>query len=151
MIPGECRLTLDWRDVPGEPEDKIIGKIRSILPENGDVHVEKYDLTTYKGVTVPMKRRKLPFSIDQSHPLVKATAEAIRSVLNRPVEIRWWDGATDCGFFMEAGIPILGFSPAEIEYAHTNRERISLKLMKEAMECYPAIIASISKLEKRVW
>jgi hypothetical protein len=36
-----------------------------------------------------------------------------------------------------------------MEYAHTDKERISLELIKEAMKCYPAIIASISKLEKR--
>jgi di/tripeptidase len=66
------------------------------------------------------------------------------------VEIRWWDGATDCGFFMEVGIPIVGFSTAEVEYVHTNKERISLELMRETMECYPATIASISKLKKRI-
>jgi putative selenium metabolism hydrolase len=149
IIPGECRLILVWSDVPGESENKIIEKIRSILPENGEVEVEKYDLKTYTGLTLPIKRRKLPFSIENNHPLVKVTVEAVRSILNKEVEIRWWDGATDCGFFMEAGIPIIGFSPAEMEYAHTDKERISLELIKEAMKCYPAIIASISKLEKR--
>jgi putative selenium metabolism hydrolase len=150
MIPGECRLILDWRDVPSESEDQIIEKIRGILPESGDVHIEKYDLKTYTGVTLSMKRRKLPFSIDKSHPLVKVAAEAVKSILKKEVEIRWWNGATDCGFFMEAGIPIVGFSPAEVEYAHTNKERISLELMREAMECYPSIIASISTLKKRI-
>jgi acetylornithine deacetylase/succinyl-diaminopimelate desuccinylase-like protein len=148
MTPGECKLILDWRDVPGESEDRILEKTRSLLPENGDVHVEKYLLTTYTGVTVPMKRRKLPFSIDKSHPLVKLTAEAVRPILNRDVEILWWNGASDCGFFMEAGIPSIGFGPGEVKYPHTNKEKISLKLMKEAMECYPAIIASISTFGK---
>ncbi len=149
IIPGECRLILVWSDVPGESETKIIDKIRSVLPECGDVDIEKFELKTYTGLTLPIKRRKLPFFINNNHPLVEATAAAVRSILNREVEVRWWDGATDCGFFMEAGIPIIGFSPGEMEYAHTNKERISLELMGEAMKCYPAIIASISRLEKR--
>lgn len=149
VIPGECMLILDWRDVPGETEAQIINKIRSILPGNGDVQIVEIELKTYTGLTLPMKRRKLPFSMDKNHPFVKTAAEAVRSTLNREVEIRWWGGASDCGYFTEAGIPIIGFSPSEPGWAHTNKERISLKMMKEAMLCYPAIISNITKLEKR--
>lgn len=66
------------------------------------------------------------------------------------MEIRWWDGATDCGFFVEVGTPMVEFSTAEVEYVHTNKERISLELMRKTMECYPATITSISKLKKSI-
>ena len=149
VIPGECTLILDWRDVPGESEAQIINKLRSILPESGDVHIAEYKYKTYTGLTLPMKRRKAPFLMDKNHPLVKTVAEAVRATLKREVEIRWFAGSTDCGHFVEAGIPFVGFGPGEVKYAHTNRERISLQMMKEAMECYPAIISNVSRLEKR--
>ena len=87
--------------------------------------------------------------MDKNHPLVKTVEEAVRATLKREVEIRWFAGSTDCGHFAEAGIPFVGFGPGEVKYAHTNRERISLQMMKEAMECYPGIISNVSRLEKR--
>jgi putative selenium metabolism hydrolase len=148
VIPSECTLILDWRDVPGESDVQILNKIKSILPDNGMVHLSEYDLETYTGLTLRMKRRKLPFSVDKGHPEVEAIAEAVRAVLKREVETRWWQGATDCGYFTDEGIPIVGFSPGEPKYSHTSRERISLELMQEAMNCFPAIISNLSKLEK---
>ncbi len=149
VIPGECTLILDWRDVPGESEAQILNKIERILPENGKVRLSEYDLKTYTGLTLRMKRRKLPFSVDRGHPEVEAVAEAVRTVLKREVEIRWWQGATDCGYFADEGIPIVGFSPGESKYSHTSRERISLEMMQEAVKCFPAILSNLSKLEKR--
>jgi len=149
VIPGECRLVLDWRDVPIESEAYIMKTMRALLPESGEVQIAEYELKTYTGLTFQMKRRKLPFSIGENHPLVKTVAQAVRSALGKEAEIGWWEGATDCGYFAAAGIPIIGFSPSESKYSHTTRERISLQLMKEALECYPAIISDISKLKKR--
>jgi succinyl-diaminopimelate desuccinylase len=150
IIPGECRLTLDWRDVPGETEAQILQKLKDLLPENGTVEIAEYKLKTYTGLTLPMKRRKAPFLMERGHPLVEAVSQAIRGKLHRNVELRWWEGATDCGYFSDAGIPIVGFSPAEQELSHTSREKISLKMIQEAFSCYPAIIANISRLEKRI-
>ncbi len=149
VIPGECMLILDWRDVPSESEFQIMNKVKSILQKGGDVYIREYKLKTYTHLTFPMKRRKLPFSMDESHPLVRAVTDAVRSTLKKEVEIRWWEGATDCGYFAEEQIPIIGFSPSESKYSHTSRERISLQMMREAMECYPAIISNISNLKKR--
>lgn len=149
VIPGMVTLLLDWRDVPGETEDEILGKIQSILPESGSVQLVEYHLKTYTGLSLHMKRRKAPFSFDQNHPLVRAVAGAIRSNLNREPEVRWWEGATDCGYFADAGVPIVGFAPSETQYSHTSRERISLEKMKEAVQCLPAIVANMAKLEKR--
>lgn len=151
VIPGVCTLILDWRDVPGESEAQILNKIESLLPESAEVRLVEYELKTYTGLNLCMERRKLPFSIDQNHPEVKAVTEAVRSTLRREIEAHWWEGATDCGYFIEAGIPILGFSPSESKYSHTSRERISLEMMKEAVMCYPAIVSNISRLEKIRW
>jgi succinyl-diaminopimelate desuccinylase len=150
VIPGQCTLTLDWRDVPGESEEKIINKMKSILPESGAVQFVEYDLKTYTGQALHMKRRKAPFSTDPNHPAVQAMVEAVKTTLNREPEVRWWEGATDCGYFADAGIPIVGFGPSDSQYSHTSRERINLDMMKEAVRCFPAIVRNLSQLEKRV-
>ena len=149
MIPGGCRLVLDWRSRPGESETQVLDKVRGLLPESGDAGIQEYELKTYTGLTLSMKRARAPFSIDKIHPLVKATAEAVKATLGGKVEFSTWTGATDCGYFMESGIPILGFSPGDVAYAHTTRERISLGMMEDTMRCYPAIVSNLAKLGKR--
>jgi acetylornithine deacetylase/succinyl-diaminopimelate desuccinylase-like protein len=149
MIPGRCELTIDWRNIPGELEDQVMDKVKSLLPEGCNVSVAERQLRTYTNLLFNRRRYKPPFSIDKTYPLVKETTQAVRSVLKREVEVSRWPFSTDCHFFMEAGVPIVGFSPGEEKYIHTNKERISLHLMREAMACYPAIISSLSRLEKR--
>jgi acetylornithine deacetylase/succinyl-diaminopimelate desuccinylase-like protein len=150
VTPGECSLVLDWRNTAGESEAQILDKVSSMLSETGHVEVQTYKLKTYTGIHLDIKRVKAPFSLDRTHPLVQAVAKSVSSTLGREVELSGWTGATDGGCFMEAGIPFLGFGPGESEYEHTAKERVSLQKVKEAMECYPAIIANVSKLGKRV-
>ncbi len=149
VTPGKCELTIDWRNVPSESEGQVIDKIRSILPENAEFHVAEYRVKTYTNANFNMRRVRLPYSIERNSPFVIETEKAVKSTLNREVEVSRWPFSTDCGCFMDDGIPTIGFSPAEEKYVHTNRERISLKLIKEAMKCYPAIVSRVSKLEKR--
>ena len=149
VIPGQCTLTVDWRDVPGESESGIMDKIKSILPKSGTAQFVEYDLKTYTGKTLRMRRRKSPFSTDPDHPVVKAMVAAVEATLNREPGVAWWEGATDCGYFAEAGIPIVGFGPGDSKYSHTSRERISLEMLSDAVRCFPAIVATLSQLEKR--
>jgi len=149
VTPNECRLTIDWRNIPGETETQIINRLQKLLPRDAEISIAEYTLKTYTGLNFKMKRCRLPFAIDRNHPFVQTVVKAVESTLNRKVMISRWSCATDCGYFMDEGIPIVGFSPAEAKYMHTTKDRISLKLMEEAMRCYPTIIAFVSRLPKR--
>jgi len=148
VTPGACELRLDWRNIPGETEADVLSKIRQLLPHSSDIDIPEYKLQSYTGRTFTLKRVKKPFSIEPKHPLVSAVVSATRDTLNREVTISRWSCGTDCPYFMDAGIPIVGFSPAEMNYLHTSKERISIKLIQDAMESYPHIISNINKLPK---
>jgi len=149
VIPGQCILTIDWRNVPGESETQIMEKLNKILPKSGTAQFVGYDLTTYTGKTLPVMRKRAPFSTDENHPAVKAMVAAVKYRLNKEPVVTWWEGANDCGYFADAGIPIAGFGPSESKYSHTSRERISLEMLSDAVRCLPAIVANLSQLEKR--
>ncbi|HDM76083.1 MAG TPA: M20/M25/M40 family metallo-hydrolase [Deltaproteobacteria bacterium] len=149
VTPSECKLVIDWRNVPGEDENQVLEKLKGILPVGATATIAEYELRTYTGLTFKLKRVRAPFFINNDHPFVQAVVQAVKETLKRPVRVTRWSCATDCGYFMDAGIPIVGFSPAEMKYMHTTRDRISLTLMKEALECYPIIISYVSKLPKR--
>lgn len=149
VTPGEVNLVLDWRNIASEPEAEVLRKIKNITGVNGSLRVASSELKTYTGIEAQVKRSRPPFYIQEEHPLVREAASAVSSVLQRKVEINKWSIATDCGILMDAGIPTIGFSPGEEISIHTNKEKISLSLIKEAMYCYPVIIANVAKLERR--
>ena len=56
----------------------------------------------------------------------------LSAVLGRAVPVGLGRFATDGGYFVEAGTPCIGFSPAWEEVIHTVDERISIDLMVDA-------------------
>jgi acetylornithine deacetylase/succinyl-diaminopimelate desuccinylase-like protein len=55
------------------------------------------------------------------------------------VEVTVWRFATDGGHLMEAGVPTIGFGPAEEGAVHTVRESVALKMLGEGMLGYLAL------------
>jgi succinyl-diaminopimelate desuccinylase len=147
--PGEGTIVIDWRTLPGETEETLLETLGSIASDRAEISVAEYPLTTYTQVQKKMRRFRVPFSIDRNHPLVEEAAKAVTETLKETVEISTWPFCTDCGCFSQRDIPIIGFSPGDDKNIHTNRERISLEKMKQAMRCYPAIVARVSRLPGR--
>jgi acetylornithine deacetylase/succinyl-diaminopimelate desuccinylase-like protein len=139
VIPGEVRLSLDWRTIPGEGIGDILAKLSPILSESigmgptGDVGVSEQLLTAYTGYTARMPVIHPPYLLSDAHPLVIGARDALAHALERPIDITTWDFATDGGHLMARGVPTIGFSPGDESVVHTTEERISLALMEEAL------------------
>jgi acetylornithine deacetylase/succinyl-diaminopimelate desuccinylase-like protein len=65
--------------------------------------------------------------LEEEHPLVQGTAQAVTEVLGaRPAISRWHfstNGVATMGLY---GIPTVGFAPGREELAHTTEERVSV-------------------------
>ncbi len=147
VIPSECSLIIDWRTIPGETETEVKGRVKKILPPAGELRVVESEIETYTGSTFRQKGVRQPYYIESDHRAVEEAEKAVKKVLEREVDVSWWDFATDAGFFDDAGIPVIGFSPCEEGYAHTSEDRVSLALMKEALKCYPEIAGRLSAIK----
>jgi len=149
VTPQAFELSIDWRSIPGETHDEILERLRAIMPEGDEVWIPPFELSTYTGETHTLSQAQPPYWIDPNDPFVATVRQALEDHWGRPVPLDTWGFTTDCGLFSERGLPIIGFSPCEAQYAHTPIDRVSVDKMVEAWEAYPALIAAISTLPRR--
>jgi succinyl-diaminopimelate desuccinylase len=150
VIPGEVRLTLDWRNIPAESPDEIVAKIQDLLDSLGEdaqarVEISTTRLTTYTGLQEDFPAIFPSFLLAEDDPIIQTAHATLVKVLGRDEGIDIWSFATDGGHLMTAGIPTIGFGPGDETLAHTNQERINLAQMEEAVVAYAALVLALGK------
>ena len=154
VIPGEIELVLDCREVPSEPADKVLAKLRPLLEASmtpgcsGTAELKTLEFVTYTGKNERRSSAFSSFVIPSDHPLVKGAQEALRSAFGREVPLGRWNFATDGGCTMEAGIPTIGFAPTEEAFCHTVEDRVSIDMMVEGVAGYAALALRLTEHQK---
>ncbi len=118
VVPGECKITIDRRLVPGETKASVVAEVRAALDAVArDDPDFKYELT------VDPHGDFIEANITpEDSPLVAALQESVRTVMNKEPEFFVaWAGATDGRFYRQAGIDTAGFGPGG-ERAHGANE-----------------------------
>jgi len=147
VIPGEARLHLDWRNVPGEGPEEVLGQLLPVLEtclsevqgSEGELTLHTRDLRTYTGRTETFPAVFPSFGLPAQHQLVQRGQEVLARALSRPVEVVIWPFATDGGHLMEAGVPTIGFGPAEAEQLHVVGESVPVAMLEEGLLGYAAL------------
>ncbi|MDO4765436.1 MAG: M20 family metallopeptidase [Eubacteriales bacterium] len=140
VIPGECEAILDFRTVPGDTVESLMGEIETILQKlfadkkKIGWKVECY-LQTLGGVTSP------------EHPLVKTVAEATKMVQGKEPFISYFDGCCDMSLFLEQGLDAIICGPGSLDQAHTVDEYMAVSEFYEAIAIYEEIVRKSSKME----
>jgi succinyl-diaminopimelate desuccinylase len=118
VVPGECRITIDRRLIPGETKESVVAEIREALDG-----VAAEDLDFKYTLTIDPHGDFIPANItEESSPLVAAIQESIRTVTGQePEYFVAWAGATDGRFYRQAGIDTVGYGPGG-ENAHGANE-----------------------------
>ena len=82
------------------------------------------------------------WTIHQTHPLIEESRRIIKHVINKDPTIIKWNFATDGSWTAgERGIPTIGFSPCEEEFAHIPNERVRIDYIIDAAKVYAIMIA----------
>jgi len=145
VTPGQIKLTLDWRNSPAESPSEVLQKVDALLQSSlqdgatGSVSLATRPFTTYTGITVEQSAIFPSFELKVDNPLVKIAQRTLSNALENPVPLDVWRFATDGGHLMVAGIPTLGFGPRDETLAHTNKERIAVADMAQALRGYTAL------------
>jgi succinyl-diaminopimelate desuccinylase len=147
VIPGEARLHLDWRNVPGEGPEEVLAQLQPLLEgclsevkgSEGELKLHTRELRTYTGFDETFPAVFPSFGLPAEHPLVQRGRAVLKRALSRPVEVIIWRFATDGGHLMEAGVPTIGFGPAEAQELHTVGESVPLSLLEEGLLGYAAL------------
>ena len=144
VIPDRVTITLDWRILPVDTEESLLGRLTDAVRP----HLDRFDaqvggergagvefrLATqiqraYTGVEEKRQILSPGFLMDPGHPIVVAAARAVgtRGGNGEAARVRPWTFATDGGWTCGVrGVPTIGFAPGEERHAHTNTERLDL-------------------------
>lgn len=148
-VPNRATIYIDRRLTFGEEPEREIERIRELIPagnrEAGDVTVEllRYDDPSYTGYVKVVDKIFPAWAVPEDHPLIQAGLEACRLIGlpdHRPGK---WDFSTNGNYWVgRAGIPALGFSPADEKTAHTVLDSVPLDDVVKSAEFY-AIVAAL--------
>jgi succinyl-diaminopimelate desuccinylase len=144
VVPGEVWLTLDHRAVPGEDVDELAASFDALLARcarelpvalafSTEVAVDRSEMLTYTGLSIPGAGENPPFVLAASHPAVVAACAIVAETLGRDAGLDVWQFATDGGHFAAAGMTPIGFGPGDDRLAHTVDEHVEISALREAI------------------
>ncbi|MEJ2190406.1 MAG: M20/M25/M40 family metallo-hydrolase, partial [Acidobacteriota bacterium] len=140
-VPDSARIYLDRRLTVGETVDSAMAELAA-LPHLGDAEVEllEYDAVSWRGARAQQEKYYPTWVLEEEHPLVQGTAQAVTEVLGaRPAISRWHfstNGVATMGLY---GIPTVGFAPGREELAHTTEEHVKVEDLVTATAVYSLI------------
>ncbi|MDR1875928.1 MAG: M20/M25/M40 family metallo-hydrolase [Synergistaceae bacterium] len=145
VVPNWLRLSLDYRSIPGETGESVIGRLRRLAEEcsvpgvSVEIAPATIPIRCYTGMTGSGLMGEPAFGIDEDDDAVRRAKAALEEAYGRPVRTKPWAFATDSGHFAQKGVRVIGFSPAEIRKCHTVEDNIRLDMLKEGIVGYLAL------------
>lgn len=139
-VPDRCTITMDRRLTAGETRESALAEVREAARAAGveaEVDVLVHEARGWTGKPVRMEKYYPTWTLPAEHPAVGAAVAAAREALGREPGLGRWtfstNGVVTAGL---AGIPTLGFGPAEEEYTHSVADRVSEEDLLRAILFY---------------
>lgn len=131
---GECKITVEWRSVPGDTSKEVLDKLHKIIQKLSDED-EKFNASIKKVMW------RDPFETNKSNEIVKCLAGSVKNVTGKEpnyIGHNWWE---DSGLIGEQGIDTVIIGP-EGAGLHTENEWVEINsvlmlseiLLKTAVE-----------------
>ncbi len=148
-VPDRCELIIDRRLTLGENETKALAEVQRVIAREGvraEVEVTEYHSTSYTGYACHAREFYPAWVMAEDHPLVLATARAVRAQSQHRPRVSRWDFSTE-GVYTAgaAGIPTVGFGPGDPCHAHTADEHVRLADVYAAAEVYAQLAVELLK------
>jgi putative selenium metabolism hydrolase len=146
ILPDVCTISLDRRLIPGETIEQVMEPIKKIITQlsktdpkfKAVIRIKKVKETSYTGYSEEVEKYMDPWLIDQNHEYIQSAVRSLKAVGQNP-GFGKWDFATDASYVTRKGIPAIGYSPMEEQYAHTPFDRVKVDSIIRAIAGNAAI------------
>ena len=151
ITPDKCTVSLDRRMVRGETPEQAVAEISAILEElsaadpefKAEAKIRTVTETSYTGVSAECPKYMHAWVTEQDHVFVKDCISALNKIGQSPSFGRW-DFGTDASYITGVlGIPSIGYSPMEEQYAHRPIDRCNIDKIIKATAGNAAIALEI--------
>jgi succinyl-diaminopimelate desuccinylase len=148
VVPGRAELTIDYRTIPGDEPEAILGRLQELSPQ-ARFKVPKERAVSENGkVKREFSRAVPPYLAPGENRHVNRAREVLSGLLpargHNFAESAWWF-ATDAPHLAATGAVVIGFGPGEEELAHTTEESVPLAHLAMAREAYAALVRGYLK------
>ncbi|MCX7847581.1 MAG: M20 family metallopeptidase [bacterium] len=123
IVPGQCRVRLDIRYVPGETQEAWLARLRGYAQQ-------VRDRQQCRGFDVRVAAHMPPYVVEADSPLITAVDKAVRAFTGRRIECVGMSGTTVCKQLIQHGIPAIGWSQDSQHQAHMANERLALSELR---------------------
>ena len=130
IVPGECRMLLEWRPIPGEAPDRVEREVSRILAE-----LQRADPDF--AATFNLLRSDPGFRTDSGSELVKLVQ---RLSGRSPTSVSF---GTEAPYFNQLGAETVVFGPGDMTVAHRSDEHISLIELERATDLLVQVIREL--------
>lgn len=150
VIPAAITVYCDCRLVGEDTYERIEEKVRTAIETiamdgiAAETSIYRVPVLTYTGKEDMCIEGVMPFSVSMNEPYIMRAKNAVECAVGHPVQTKIWPFATDAGHYAAVGVKVLGYSPAETSYCHTNHDSISLTAMEESTAGYLALICELA-------
>jgi len=146
VVPGRAELTVDYRNLPDDPPEQILERVRALDPGVA-VEIPMVERVSESGAVRHRAPHVVqPYLAPTDHPLVDRVRAALGGVLQEEgislEEGHWWF-CTDAPELATMAPLVLGFGPGEEELAHTTRESVPLEHLRIARRAYAAVALEV--------
>lgn len=151
VIPGLLTLSIDFRNVYLDTPEIVVDKLEKLAKDclmpgiSYEIERVQNRIKCYTGYEEKIYEGQFAFATEKDHELVINSQESLEQTLGRQVKVDVWNFATDGGHFVKAGIPVIGFSPADEKEAHIIGEKIEIDKLKEGLAGYMALMDGLCR------
>ncbi len=137
---GECKITVEWRSIPGETSEEILGKIEKIIQKLSDED-EKFN------AIVKQVMWRNPFETNKSNEIVKCLDGSVKEVTGKEpnyIGHNWWE---DSALLGEEGIDTVIIGPKGAGL-HTENEWVEINSLVKLSEILLMTAVEYCNIEK---
>jgi putative selenium metabolism hydrolase len=148
-VPSGATIHVDRRITTGEDRATVLAELDSVIEAavstfgddvDAEADVATFEAASYTGYSHPSEKYYPAWTLSERHELVDRTRRVADAALDRPVDVTKWTFSTDGNYTMGvAGIPTVGFGPAEERYAHTVNDQVDLDDLVRSAVVYAGI------------
>ncbi|MGM0420595.1 MAG: YgeY family selenium metabolism-linked hydrolase [Bacillota bacterium] len=139
-VPDRSAIHLDRRLTAGEDKELAVKQVEEVIAEAGveaEVKMLNYDTPSYTGFVYETEKYYPTWVLEEDHPVIKSAVSAYKDIFSAEPKVDKWTFSTNGVSIMgRAGIPCVGFGPANEIYAHSVEDQIPVEHLLKAAEFY---------------
>ncbi|MGM0471045.1 MAG: YgeY family selenium metabolism-linked hydrolase [Bacillota bacterium] len=142
-VPNRTEIHLDRRLTAGEDKELAVSQVEKVVEEAGveaEVRILNYDTPSYTDYVYETEKYYPTWVLPEDNEYVQGAVSNFEDLFDKePVVDKWTFSTNGVSIMGRAGIPCIGFGPANEVYAHTVNDQVPVDHLIKAAAFYAGL------------